>query len=146
MTEVTSGISGLVRPHPLISCLPLYPATGTIGIFAVHMLPLDFSPLWAPSAFAAVAGFLLGLSGCFILTDVLMSGVDTVFVCYWMDPTVLRTRRPDLYQELSCAWSDWEAYNTMVMEEVGRPIRATHIYIRDPPPLAGSTTTLIVNR
>jgi hypothetical protein len=116
--------------------------TASLGVLVVNAYPHLFVPLVAPQLFAALAGFALGLTACLILTDVLTSAVDTIFVCYHMDPGVLRTRRPQEYALLARAWKDWEAYSALIAMELGGQGRVQHIYVDSS--RTGATTTLIL--
>jgi hypothetical protein len=115
--------------------------TASLGVLSVNTYPELFQPLPAPQVVAALAGFILGLSTCLVLTDVLTSAVDTIFVCYYMDPTALADRRPKEYAVLAAAWKEWETYNAIVTTDLGYDARVHHVYLDSS--RAASTTIIL---
>lgn len=77
---------------------------GGVGALIPTITGSAFSEYKDAAAVLGITGFLIGFCLTLVLTNVVDSGVATVFVCYAEGPQALERSRPELFFQLFEAW------------------------------------------
>lgn len=59
-------------------------------------------------AVGGLAGVLIGLGCCLVVTSVVDSGTHTVFVCWAEHPAALQQTHPEQFTALAAAWQQFQ--------------------------------------
>lgn len=89
-----------------------------LGLLIVKFSPVEwFDALGSKSAGMGVVGtigFIAGASNAMLMANVVITALDTVFVCFAEDPVVFSRNHPEEYEVLISAWREFhgEALST----------------------------------